>query len=305
MPAGGITAITGHKKQGKTQFLAAVVATLMSGKDFGRMRRLKAPGKILWIDTEQSPYDISNTIGRVYHLAGIPQGEPSEKHGLTVLQLAALEPQTRRDVIADAVLNIMPEILVIDGVRDLMNDFNDITESGQVLTWLKGAMNSRPGMRVAVVLHTNPGTDKMRGHLGTEIGNKLNDQFSCSKDNGVFSVNHESRGREMLGSFIFCIDGHGQLSTSTVEQRAGVVAADDALVAAIPVEGLPWSDAVSAYKKHTGLTQAKAIEALKARLNANPPTLVKRGALFYRVEPGEAPARRFPFNVGEDAKCPF
>jgi len=306
MPAGGITTITGNKKQGKTSFLASVVACLISGRDFGRMKRRQAPGKILWADTEQSIYDIHPTINRVYNLAGIPQGQPSEKHGLTVLNLRPLDAATRREAIAAAVMAVQPEILIIDGVRDLLNDFNDITESALLLTWLNGAMNSNPKMRVFVVLHTNPGTDKMRGHLGTELGNKANDIFSCSKDNGVFSVSHESRGREILTPFIFCIDGHGHLSTSTVEQRAGVVAADETLASIIPPEGIEWAELVKRYSKTPGLNQNKAREALKARLNANPPTLVKRGALFYLVEPGEAHARRFPFNDSEEGKpCPF
>ena len=305
MPAGGITAVTGRAKQGKTQFLAAIVACLLSGRDFGRMKRRQAPGKILWVDTEQSAYNICNTIGRVYNLAGIPQGEASSLHGLTVLQVRQLEPDQRRDVIAAAITSIAHDVLIIDGIRDLMHDFNDITQSGQMLTWLAGAINSRPGMRIAVVLHTNPGGDKMRGHLGTEIENKLNDKFTCSKSNGVFSVSHECRDREILTPFVFCIDENGQLSTSTVEQSAGVVAPDEALQRAVPDEGAPFLDIVKAYAKLTGMTQAKARDALKARLNSNPPTLIKHDDLFFRVKhtpPGRE--SELPFEKPKE-DCPY
>lgn len=291
MPANGITTVTGKAKQGKTQFLAAVVACLLSGRDFGRMHRLKAPGRILWVDTEQSEIDIHNTIGRVYNLAGIASHDPSDRHGLTVLQLRPLDAAQRCQAIAAAVAALNPEILIIDGVRDLIHNINDEAESAGVVDWVLQSMNARPGMRVAVVLHTNPSGagDKMRGHLGTEFENKFSDKFTCSKENGVFSVTHQSRGREVLTPFIFCIDGHGHLSTSTIEQRAGVTDAAEALQIAVPDEGAKWPDIVRDYAKLTGMTQAKARDALKARLNAKPPTLEKRDGLFFRVKPGATP----------------
>lgn len=303
MPAGGITVVTGEKKCGKTQFLAAVTACLISGRDFGRMKRRQAPGKILWIDTEQSAYDIHNAIGRVYHLAGIPQGQPSEKHGLTVLQTRAISPEQRRQVVEAAATSIQPDLLIIDGVRDLLHDFNDVTETGLLLDWIAGAMTARPGMRVAVVLHTNPGSYKMRGHLGTELGNKFSDQFTCSKDNGTFSVEHESRGRQVLTPFIFRIDETGHLSTSTVEQREGVIDADAALARIIPPEGIEWPALVQEYKKATGLNDKNARAALKERMNGNPKTLDKdkETGLFLLVEP----VPRSPFDKQEDKPCPF
>ena len=291
MPAGGVTTVTGRAKQGKTQFLAAVVSCLLSGRDFGRMHRLKAPGRILWVDTEQSEYDIHSTIGRVYNQAGIPAQEPSDRHGLTVLRLRPLDAAQRCQVIAAAVAALNPELLIIDGVRDLIHNINDEAESAQVVNWVLQSMTARPGMRVIVVLHTNPsGTgDKMRGHLGTEFENKFSDKFTCSKENGVFSVSHQSRGREVLTPFIFCIDAHGQLSTSTIEQRAGVVAGDETLAAIVPAEGMEFAEIVKAYAKKTGLTQAKARDALKARINATPPTLIKRDGLFFHIPPEGTP----------------
>ena len=302
MPAGGVTTVTGKAKQGKTQFLAAVVSCLLSGRDFGRMHRVKAPGHILWVDTEQSNYDIHNTIARVYNQAGIPAREPSDRHGLTVLQLRPLDAAQRLEAICAAVDALNPEILIIDGVRDLIHNINDETESAAVVDWVLQSMTARPEMRVIVVLHTNPsGTgDKMRGHLGTEFENKFSDKFLCSKENGVFSVTHVSRGREVLTPFIFCIDEHGQLSTSTIEQRAGVVAADETLAAIVPPEGLDFAEIVQAYAKKTGLTQNKARDALKARINANPPTLIKRDGLFFYVPPAGN-----PFNIPTNEKPPF
>ena len=53
----------------------------------------------------------------------------------------------------------------------------------------------------------------------------------------------------------------------------------------MPPEGMEFAEIVKAYAKKTGLTQTKARDALKARINANPPTLIKRDGLFIHVPP--------------------
>ena len=283
MPAGGLTAITGQAKQGKTQLLAAITATLMSGRPFGSMRRLNAPCRILWCDTEQPLYHLHTTIGRVYAQAGITPGEPSDRHGLHVLNLRPYDADERIEIIRYAVEALRPDVVIIDGLRDLVHDFNDVAESGKAINWLMSAPDEYPGIYIFCVLHTNPGSDKMRGHLGTELTNKFTDTLIVKKENGVFKVTHGAKTAEMLSPFYFCIDGHGLLSPSTAEDATGVLDADAALAAAVPEDGADFESIVRNYAKSAGMPQARARDALKARLNATPPSLVKRGTLFFRV----------------------
>ena len=279
MPRGGITAVAGKAKQGKTQFLAAMVATLMGGKPFGTMkRRAQSVGKILWCDTEQAEFNIHATINRVYRQAGLPQHSQGEKYGLHVLKLRPLDPQGRLLVIKQAVEVINPDVLIIDGIRDLINDFNNIEESNANVGWLLGMLDTRPNMNIICVLHTNEGTEKMRGHLGTELMNKCQDRFTCVKENGIFKVSHNTRDREVLLPFVFCIGAEGALMPSTIEQAEGVMDADAALLAAVPVEGDAWNNIVTAYMKATGIkNQQKARNALKKRVEEGELYQVARG----------------------------
>lgn len=284
IPANGLVAITGKAKQGKTHFLAAMTATLLSGKSFGSMRRLKAPKHILWCDTEQSPSDIYNVINRMYRHAGIPTASPTDEHGLTVLQMRPLDAWQRASVIIAAVERYDPDVLIIDGLRDLLTNINSEEEATAVISWLLQTLSARPMMRIITVLHTNPSGagDKMRGHIGTELENKLSDKFTCSKENGIFAVQHTSRGREIMNPFIFRIDINGNLATSTIEERNNVMNADEAFIASVPDTGAAWVDIVRTYAKLTGMTQARAKDAMKARLNSTPPALVKHDGLFWR-----------------------
>ena len=72
--------------------------------------------------------------------------------------------------------------------------------------------------------------------------------------------------------------------------------ADAALARIIPPEGIEWDKLVNAYAQQPGLNKKKAKEALIARLNSNPPTLIKRDGLFFLET---------PFDKQEDKPCPF
>lgn len=269
IPRGGITAVTGKKKQGKSHFLAALASVLISGRPFGKLeRRTRGDiGHILWVDTEQSAFNIQELIGRVYKQAGIPERSSSQAHGLTVLKLRPLEPSQRVEVLLQAIEAVNPSIIIIDGLRDLINDFNDISESNAAVNMLLNVLDTRPEVNIITVLHENEGSDRMRGHLGSELGNKAQDIFQVSKENGIFKVKHETRGREVLLPFIFCVGGGGELTTATIEQSQGVVEADEALIKSVPEGGADFMTIVKNYAKHTNMTQRASRDALKEKLN--------------------------------------
>lgn len=268
LPKGSIATITGAAKNGKTSWLAAIVACLVSGRSFGTMRRREAPGHILWLDTEQSDFNIQQTMHRVYKQAGIPEGTDAAKLNMSILKLRPLAPEQRFEVFMQAVEHLRPQVIIIDGFRDMVTSINDEQQSTEFITRLLQITDEMPETLILGVIHTNYGQDKMRGWLGTELENKMQDKFTCTKENGVFHVKHASRDREMQQPFIFCIDGNGELATATVEQGAGVVDTDAALRKSVPDEGCDFTTLVKNYRKNTGLSDKKARDALKAHINA-------------------------------------
>ena len=271
MPRGGITAITGQAKQGKTQYLAALSAVLLSGRDFGKLRRREAPRHVLWCDTEQDQSMLVETINRVYKQAGIPARADSQKHGLSVLKLRDRTAADRVLIIKQAIEALNPDVLIIDGLRDLVTDFNNIEESNAAIGWLLELADHRPDMNIVTVLHTNTGTDKMRGHLGTELMNKCQDRFTCIKENGIFKVSHIARAREVLMPFTFCIGFDGnetRLMTASIEQAKGVIDPGAALAASVPDDGAEFVAILKEYRKQTGMGDKAARDALKERINA-------------------------------------
>ena len=112
----------------------------------------------------------------------------------------------RRRLIRMAIDVLNPDIVFIDGVRDIIGDFNDNAQSSELVQELM-ALAEKRGICIWNVLHMNPrpGNDdesKMRGHLGTELGNKVTDTIASVKSktaSGVtFTVKQlDARGKDM------------------------------------------------------------------------------------------------------------
>ena len=200
-PLGGIQAITGQKKNGKTFFLEMLVAAALEPEAENVKSRLKglelnpdavkAKGHqltVMYIDTEQEPINTSRLTKGVNWLTGYPA--LSNHPRLHVLRLRNMPrgcdvPTERINVIDYWVARWNPDVIVLDGLRDVVHDFNDNAESTAIINRLMGLAEER-NVCIWNALHYNPrpGADdmsKMRGHVGTELGNKVTDTFVSSK----------------------------------------------------------------------------------------------------------------------------
>lgn len=78
---------------------------------------------------------------------------------------------------------------LIDVVTDAIGDFNDSEETMKLFDFL-GNLCDKHNATFLLVIHQNPGTDKARGHTGTEAANKASSvlQIGFEKDfNGIDS----------------------------------------------------------------------------------------------------------------------
>ena len=221
---GGIQAITGQKKNGKTFVLAQLMAAVLA-PDCPRVhdnlpgltvpqRTLEYLGhlpKVLYVDTEMEKLNSAKVLRRVHWLCNWDMKVPNER--LNVLWMRTVEAtdtepafKKRWRLIKLAIEVLSPDIVFIDGVRDIIGDFNDNAQSSALVQELM-ALAEKRGICIWNVLHLNPrpGNDdesKMRGHLGTELGNKVTDTIASIKQksaNGVtFTVKQlDARGKDM------------------------------------------------------------------------------------------------------------
>jgi hypothetical protein len=220
---GGLQAISGQKKNGKTFVLTQLMAAVL-GRGTERIKRY-LPGlvcpqrtvdylghepKVLYCDTEMEKLNSAKVLRRVHWLCGWDIKQPNDR--LRFLWLRAVKSDTesphamRLRLILAAIESYAPDFVVIDGVRDIMSDFNDNAESSAlVLNLMQIATEKRICIWLALHMNPRPRNDdesKMRGHLGTELGNKVTDTLvSIKKKQGTevtFTVQQQdARSKDM------------------------------------------------------------------------------------------------------------
>ena len=221
---GGIQALTGQKKNGKTFVISQLIAVCLapdSPRVHDNLPGLTVPQrtldhlghlpKVLWIDTEMEKLNSAKVLRRVHWLIGQDMNVPHERFNvlwLRTIEATPSEPafEKRKRLIKLAIEMLSPDIVFIDGVRDIIGDFNDNAQSSALVQELM-ALAEKRGICIWNVLHMNPrpGNDdesKMRGHLGTELGNKVTDTLASVKSkttSGVtFTVKQlDARGKDL------------------------------------------------------------------------------------------------------------
>ena len=187
IPAGELIGIKGRAKMGKSQFAYYLAGVMLAGEQRGNVSPLVKQGKILVFDTEQSRASLQKCCRRALQLAG--RAMSANYDDFMPFTMRSLTPEERRQSIAQAIATEHPDVVVIDGIRDLLHNFNDLNESSDVIQWLL-TLTAEHGCTILCVLHQNKAKDdgNMRGHLGTELLNKLTDCFEVDKKDGCFTV---------------------------------------------------------------------------------------------------------------------
>ena len=170
---GNFSASTGKAKSRKTFNVSALVAaSLANGKVLQYTAKLPDDKrKILYVDTEQSRFHCHSVMQRILRLAGLPDNMNSEN---LVIEYAL---QTQKGF----------GLVIIDGIRDLMLDINNPSESVHIINKLM-QWSSRYDLHIHCVLHLNKGDDNVRGHIGTELSNKAETVLVISKSNSMANV---------------------------------------------------------------------------------------------------------------------
>lgn len=229
---GGIQALSGQKKNGKTFVIAQLIAAILGG-DTERTRRflpgLKVPERtleylghqprVLWVDTEMEKLNSAKVLRRIHWLCEWPMDQPNERFNVLWLrEVTDLKDEDGRTkqranarrwgIIRQAIDILKPDAVFIDGIRDIVGDFNDNSESAALVGELM-ALATQKGICIWNVLHMNPrpsndDESKMRGHLGTELGNKVTDTLvsfkkkDSSSGRVLFTVKQQdARGKDM------------------------------------------------------------------------------------------------------------
>ena len=186
---GGIQAISGQKKNGKSFVLTQLMAAILGNGNERTQRYL--PGltvpertieylghepRVLYVDTEMEKLNSAKVLRRVHWLCNWDMKQPNDRFQVLWLKNmprddAEKAHEKRYRLIRNAIEEVSPDIVFIDGIRDLLSSINDENNGVQILSELSTLAEERH-MCIWNALHQNP-----RGDANSEAG-------SLSEENG-------------------------------------------------------------------------------------------------------------------------
>ena len=189
---GNFSASIGKAKSKKTFNVSAIVAAALKN---GTVLRYVAElpedkRKILYVDTEQSPYHCLKVMKRILRMAGLLDDRDNEH--LEFLALRKYTPEQRIRIVEQAIYNT-PDIalVIIDGIRDMVYDINSPGESTRIISKLMQWTDDRQ-IHIHTILHQNKGDENARGHIGTELNNKAETVLLVEKDKSNGDISNVS-----------------------------------------------------------------------------------------------------------------
>lgn len=206
---GDVQVISGQAGHGKSMLLSQIVTAILRG-EFGGLRYELSdttPNPIvLYIDTEQSKDDVIAAKNRVMTLCG--WGPQEERADYRVLMLRTTETALERwKKVLQAVYEVKPNVIILDGIIDVVKDFNDQKECADIIyKCMQLATHYEAAMMC--VLHQNPLSVKLVGHLGSAAMRKVTDILQVTKEKKtnevIFNVSEiKARGHQDLEDWQF------------------------------------------------------------------------------------------------------
>ena len=183
-PRGELVAITGKAKSGKTFVVSMLMACCMVQTVQAFRRESAEPLRLLWYDTEQSDESTQDILRhRLVPMVGGGGGTGTLVQAQTdVFNVRSVEWKQRRSLLTEAIVRCRPDLVVVDGIRDLVDDINDGVLAQEVMEELMRLATNQNCCIVCVLHQNKSGEDRnLRGWIGTELMNKAFEVYTCEK----------------------------------------------------------------------------------------------------------------------------
>jgi KaiC/GvpD/RAD55 family RecA-like ATPase len=190
-PRRELVAVTGKAKSGKTFVTSMLIACCLIRDVLSFHRSSDTPLRVLWYDTEQSDESTQDILkNRIQTLIKTNTNQANDlfnppvevESNIDVFNVRSVSWKDRRQLLLEAVSHYGPDLVIVDGIRDLVNDINDGVLAQEVMEELMHLANER-NCCIVCILHQNKGSEdhNLRGWIGTELMNKAFEVYACEK----------------------------------------------------------------------------------------------------------------------------
>ena len=188
---GEIHIISGKPGNGKTGLMAQLIAATLGGRFGNTIARQVGhkvrgstefqviPTRILYVDTEQGEDDTIAFKNRVISMSGVDKQDAKEHFFILRLRDTELA-KDRWKKILKAIWQMQPTDIFLDGMLDIVEDYNDQTECQPIIRKCM-MLATYYDTSLWAVLHENPMVDKLVGTLGSITQRKVSEIFTVIK----------------------------------------------------------------------------------------------------------------------------
>lgn len=165
--SGNFITFTGLPKSSKSTFICAFIASAISGRSVYDFNVLRYPHlnkrRVALFDTEQSPYDFQNKAKLIKRLS-LLNDIYKDLDVFTVIEYDAI-------VILNMINTYLKEnsdvaILIIDGILDLIDNFNDERQAKRLIKIIR-RWAKKHEILIVTVLHLGKKDNMALGHIGS------------------------------------------------------------------------------------------------------------------------------------------
>jgi hypothetical protein len=172
---GNFSFVQAPPKTKKTFFISLLASVYLGNKNNfgGNIKGHRENKNVIHIDTEQGKWHAQKVFKRVLDMNAIDYSEFYHTFGLRTLNY-----KTRIEFIEYCLEHKVNDtgLLIIDGIADLVGDVNNIEESNaciqKIMEWSENYK-----CHIICVIHSNFGSDKPTGHLGSFLEKKTETQI--------------------------------------------------------------------------------------------------------------------------------
>jgi hypothetical protein len=176
-----IVVVAGMHKSGKSTYTSAMIASAFTTFDIFKMK-INLPenaGRVALFDTENPEDDFYSYLNRIKNFTQLNTIDQlkfdafnfREDEPATILKFIEYYLEHNKDC----------SCIFIDGILDLIVDFNNVIESNNIKRFLK-QITKKYNILVVVILHLGRNEIKTLGHLGSNLDRYANSQIIIKKN---------------------------------------------------------------------------------------------------------------------------